>query len=175
MIRQIYRRSTVLIPTVLFLGVTCLIFTGCEKKNPGDGIYIMHQNRYVKLKSFPLQVKVQDMEGGFVRTYMLENEDLTGAKTFYGRKQRFLINSPLKDFKIVRVNRKTIIKYKYYRFKSYVNFFEIKTDTTDISITGGHLFMEADLDPGRYVLIPWKKYSPIELISYGFIIQSSPT
>jgi hypothetical protein len=34
--------------------------------------------------------------------------------------------------------------------------------------------MEANFEPGRYVLVPWEGFSPIEPVSYGFIIQTSP-
>ncbi len=132
----------------------------------------MKQNHYVALKSFPLEVNVQNVKAGIIRTFSLVDETLAGAETFKSRKHLFLIRSPYKKFKVVQVNHKEIIKYKYISFKHYVYFAEIKiNDTTEISITGDHLLLEVDLAPGRYVLVPWKGSSPFEPISYGLIVK----
>lgn len=152
------------------LTMICFFFAGCEKLPEKEGIYIQHQDKYVPLIKFPLKIHLEDVEGGFIRTYSLENEILEKAGTFSGWKHRFLINLPFKNYKIVRVYHKKIINYKYIRFNSYVHFYENETRTIEIKITGNHKILESELPPGRYVLVPWKGYSPIEPIAYGFYV-----
>jgi hypothetical protein len=158
---------------VLYLGIFCLLFCGCGSSPAPDKVSIRHQNDYVALKSFPLILKIYNVESGFIRIYSVEDETLPEAGTFYGRKHRFLINSSFDDFKIVRVNQKDIIRYKFIRFKSYVNFNEVKFNAEQTSIISNNLFLEADLTPGRYLLVPWKEHSPAEPIGYGFVIKST--
>lgn len=162
-----------IISGILYLGIVCLLFYGCGDAPISDKVSIRHHNDYVALKSFPLTFEIYQMESGFIRIYSVEDETLPDAGTFYGRNHRFLINSSFDDFKIVRVIQKEIIRYKYIRFKSYVNFNEVKLNAKDTSIISNNMFLEADLPPGRYLLVPWKENSPAESIGYGFVIQSS--
>ena len=160
---------------VFCLGTICLLFCGCEGTPSSKGVFIKHKGKYIALEKFPLEIQIQNVKGGFVRTYHLKDETLKGAKTFYGRKHRFLINSINEYFRIIPVNQEVIVKYKYIRFKSYVHFSEVKINNIDkVSIAGDHRFMDANFEPGRYVLVPWKDSSPLEPVSYGFIIQTSP-
>lgn len=160
------------IPLLVCLVILCLLFTGCTPPPTLKGVYIMKENRYVALKSFPLEINVQNVRAGIIRTYSLVDETLAGAGTYKSRKHLFLINSPYEEFKVVRVTKNAIIKNKHIGFKNYVYFTEIKVDdTTEISITGDHLLLEVHLDPGRYVLIPWMGHSPSEPIGYGLIVK----
>lgn len=161
--------------TILYLWIFCLLFYGCEKIPTSDEVSIRYQKDYVALKSFPLTFKIYNVESGFIRIYSVKDETLSEAGTFYGRKHRFLINSSFDDFKIVRVNQKDIIKYKYIRFKSYVYFNEVKPNSKETSVISNNKFLETDLTPGRYLLVPWKEHSPAEPIGYGFVIQSTAT
>jgi hypothetical protein len=172
-IHQSNKRCPIQNIIVIYLGIISFLFCGCESKPTPDKVSIRHQNEYVALKSFPLKCKIYNVETGFIRLYIVEDETLSKAGTFYGRKHRFLINSSFGNFKIVRVKQKEIIKYRFIRFKSYVNFNEVKPSAKETSIISNKLFLETELPPGRYLLVPWEGLSPAEPIGYGFVIKSS--
>lgn len=172
-IHQSNKRCLIQNVIVLYLGIISFLFCGCESKSTPDKVSIRHQNEYVALKSFPLKCKIYNVEAGFIRLYLVEDETLSKAGTFYGRKHRFLINSSFDDFKIVRVKQKEIIKYRFIRFKSYVNFNEVKPSAKETSMISKNLFVETELPPGRYLLVPWEGLSPAEPIGYGVVIKPS--
>lgn len=172
-IHQSNKRCPIQNILVIYLGIISFLFFGCESKPTSDKVSIRHKNEYVALKSFPLKYEIYNVESGFIRLYIVEDETLSEAGTFYGRKHSFLINSSFDDFKIVQVKQKEIIKYKFIRFKSYVNFNEVKPSAEETSMISNNLFMEAELPPGRYLLVPWKGLSPAEPIGYGFVIKPS--
>jgi len=172
-IHQSNKRCLIQNIIVIYLGIISFLFCGCESKPTPDKVSIRHQNKYIALKSFPLECKIYNVESGFIRLYIVEDETLSKAETFSGLKHRFLINSSFDDFKIVRVKQKEIIKYRFIRFKSYVNFNEVKPSTKETSMISNNLFMEAELPPGRYLFVPWEGLSPAEPIGYGFVIKPS--
>jgi len=152
--------------------VLCLLLfaAGCEQAPKASGIFLIAKG-YPPLKKYRFEEVVLSGENPQVlRKYYLSNADLWEAPAFSPGKRNFYIRQgqKAKEFKIIRVTKKLIIRYQYQNYQPIVEFNYIPGK---LIMKGDIFLLETVLPPGKYLIVPWSGYLPVENYGYGFKIE----